>query len=156
MPIRCNSFANLARISLTSRAYRSIVLRSRIAASAATSAARFTGNGGIALLTMASDSAQASTAPNRSAARPAAFENVRATKRCGCFWIHGTTLTPENSAYASSNTTAVLVAACKICSMAPASTNVPVGLLGLAINKTRGLSRIAASTFPRGNSMSAP
>ena len=79
-----------------------IAVPSSTAASAAASAADFTGKGGIARRTSASDSRAAITAPRRKPASPAAFENVRATNSCGYSRIHGTTVSPEKSAYASS------------------------------------------------------
>ncbi len=71
---------------------------SRTAASAATSAAKFTANGGIARRKYLSDSALAITAPSRRPAKPAALENVRAMNRFGYFPMCGTRVTPEKSA----------------------------------------------------------
>src|ERR1700730_9234609 len=115
-----------------------------------------TGKGGIARRSSASDWRQAIAAPNRSPASPAAFENVRVTNKFGYLRIHGRTVTPENSAYASSITTMVLLAARKIFLIASRDTSVPVGLLGLAIKTTAGLFRNAETKSSRGNSISAP
>jgi len=68
-----------ARMRFTSLTYARIVAPSFTAASAATSAARFTGKGGMARRTRARDSLQAMTAPSRREASPATFENVLAT-----------------------------------------------------------------------------
>src|SRR6059058_1708569 len=98
----------------------------------ATSAARFTGNGGMARRTKARDSLQAMTAPRRSEASPATLEKVLATNRLGNFRIQETAEKSENSAYASSITTAVWVAAQRIFLNSLKPKRVPVGLLGLA------------------------
>src|ERR1700730_3134950 len=116
----------------------------------------FTGKGGIARRSSASDWRQAMAAPNRSPARPAAFEKVRGTNKFGYLRIQGSTVTPENSAYASSITTAVLVALSKIFLIASRGKSVPVGLLGLAIKTTAGFFRNAETKSSSGNSISAP
>src|ERR1700716_367886 len=103
----------------------------------------FTGNGGMARRSRAIDSRQAIAAPSPSPASPAAFENVRVTNKFGYLRIHGRTVTPENSAYASSITTMVLLASSKIFLIASRDTRVPVGLLGLAIKTTAGFFRNA-------------
>src|SRR6202043_1413711 len=108
-------------------------LRSCNAASAATNAPILTGKGDIARRSRAIDSRQAIAAPNRSPANPAAFEKVRVTNKFGYLRIHGSTVTSENSAYASSITTTVLLALSKIFLIDALGNSVPVGLLGLAI-----------------------
>src|ERR1700676_162909 len=133
-----------------------MVARSWTAACAATSAAMLMGKGGIARRRSVSDFSRAMTAPRRRAARPAAFENVRALKRLGYWLIQDVTLAPENSTYASSMTTAVCVAALRIFLIASGWRSVPVGLLGLAMKRTRGFLRRAAQTPARGNSISEP
>src|SRR5580700_3757740 len=114
------------------------------------------GKGGMARRRSASDFSQAITAPSRRAASPAAFENVRALNRLGYWLIEDVTVAPENSTYASSITTAVCVAALRIFLIASGGRSVPVGLLGLAMNRTRGFFRRAAQTPARGNSISEP
>src|SRR5271155_4489003 len=106
------------------------------AASAATNAATFTGKGGMARRRRLNDGAWASTAPSRRPASPAVFEKVRVTNSCGYLLIQETTETPENSAYASSITTAVSELVCKIFLISAGCTRVPVGLLGFAMNNT--------------------
>src|SRR5580692_7431244 len=102
------------------------------------------GKGGMARRRSVNDFSQAITAPSRSAASPAAFENVRALNRLGYRLIQGVTVAPENSTYASSITTAVCVAALRIFLIVSGWRSVPVGLLGLAINRTRGFVERAA------------
>src|SRR5580693_4820181 len=114
------------------------------------------GKGGMARRRSASDFSQAITAPSRRAASPAAFENVRALNRLGYWLIQGVTVAPENSTYASSMTTAVCVTALRILLMASGWRSVPVGLLGLAMNRTRGFLQRAAHMRARGNSISEP
>src|SRR4029077_9684526 len=111
------------------------------------------GKGGMARRGGARDFSQAITAPRRRAASPAAFENVRAQNRWGYWLIQGVTVALENSTYASSITTAVCVAALRIFSMASGRRSVPVGLLGLAMNRTRGFLQRAAQMSARGNSI---
>src|SRR5580692_4066355 len=133
-----------------------MVARSCTAACAAINAAMLMGKGGMARLRSASDFSQAITAPSRRAASPAAFENVRALNRLGYWLIQGVTVTPENSTYASSITTAVCVAALRVFLIASGWRTVPVGLLGLAMNRTRGFFERAAQMLASGNSISEP
>src|SRR5262249_8601811 len=146
-----SSFANHSRVSKIRRMCAFIVFLSSTAATALTSAARFTGYGGIALLTKSKESRRAITPPSRKLANPAAFENVLATNRFGYFRIHGIAVSPEYSAYASSNTTAVCGAASNSRLNSGKGTSVPVGLFGFAKKKTRGRFRNASRTSDRGN-----
>src|SRR3984893_15372748 len=116
----------------------------------------FTEKGGMARRSRAGDSRQAIAAPNLSPARPAAFEKVRVTNKFGYLRIHGSTVTLENSAYASSMTTAVLVAASKMFCIAAGDKSFPVGLLGLAMKATVGFFRNAETNSSSGNSISLP
>src|ERR1700675_1763397 len=105
------------------------------AACGAINAAMLMGKGGMAGRRSVSDFSQAIAASNRIVASPAAFENVRALNRLGYWLIQGVMVVPENSTYASSITTAVCVAALRMCLITFAWSSVPVGLLGLAIKR---------------------
>src|ERR1700730_6318722 len=116
----------------------------------------FTGNGGMARRSRATDSRQDIAAPSLIPDSPAAFEKVRVTNKFGYLRIHGSTVTPENSAYASSITTTVLAASNKNFLIASRAKSGRVGLLGLAIKTTAGFFRNAQTKSSNGNSIPAP
>src|SRR4051812_14118888 len=92
--------------------------------------------------------------PTRSAARPYAFENVRDTMRFGYWATHAALIAwcdgSRYSLYASSSTTSVPGGTEPMkASMADGGSQVPVGLLGLAMNTTRVDGVIAAAIARR-------
>src|SRR6266516_6502687 len=89
--------------------------------------------------------------PILSPAIPYAFENVLETKRFGNSRQPRAIVSPQNSKYASSMSTAASGAARAISFKSVIGTNVPVGLLGFATEINRVRSLIAARTDEVGN-----
>ncbi len=68
--------------------------------------------------------------------------------------MSGSAVTPQNSKYASSISTAVWDAAVRMRSITSSETPVPVGLLGLAISSARVRGVMAASNSSTGKDRS--